>query len=94
MTEAEMRQWVEANPGHVDNRDNQGDTPLLVATCLDNLPLVVRLLDEKGADVNRKAEHAVVPLHGAESVDILNASMDRGADPTMVTDDGLSGHPL
>lgn len=28
MTEAEMRQWVEANPGRVDDRDNQGDTPL------------------------------------------------------------------
>ncbi len=50
-TEAGLRQWVEANPGRVNDSDSQGRTPLLIAVAsLQSLPLVFWLLDEKGAD--------------------------------------------
>jgi hypothetical protein len=31
MNEAELRQWVEANPGRVNDRDSDGRTPLYAA---------------------------------------------------------------
>ena len=53
MDEAELRQWVEANPGRVNDRGRYGDTPLVAAADeFKSLPLVVWLLDEQGADVN------------------------------------------
>lgn len=59
MNEAEMRQWVEANPGLANEwdvegyRDVEGYTPLYVAVeYMKNLSLVLWLLDEKGANVN------------------------------------------
>jgi len=46
MTEAELRQWVDAYPGRVNDRDWMGITPLFVAAChRKSLPLW--LLDEK-----------------------------------------------
>ena len=33
MNEARLRQWVEANPGRVNVRDMNSDTPLHVAAC-------------------------------------------------------------
>ena len=53
MSEAGLRQWVEANPGRVNDRDSEGLTPLIAAASIkESLSLVVWLLDEKGADVN------------------------------------------
>ena len=53
MTEAKLRQWVDANPGWVNDRDMAGETPLYVAARFKrSLPLVLWLLDDKGADVN------------------------------------------
>jgi len=52
MEEAEVRQWVEANPGRVNGLDGHGFTPLYAAVCWENLPLVLWLLNEKGADAN------------------------------------------
>jgi hypothetical protein len=55
MSEAELRQWVDANPGRVNDRDKsgKGTTPLFVAALwLKSMPLVLWLLDKKGADVN------------------------------------------
>lgn len=53
MNEAQLQQWVEANPGPINKMDSGGYTPLYVAACVvENLPLTVWLLDEKGADVN------------------------------------------
>jgi ankyrin repeat protein len=46
--------------------------------------LVVRLLDEKGADVNGTRRDGSSALHVAASLDILIALLDRGADPTRV----------
>ena len=53
MTEVQLRHPVEANPGRVNDRDEEGITLLYVATrCRESLSLVLWLLDEKGANVN------------------------------------------
>lgn len=60
----------------------RGETPLYVAAGkLKSLPLVLWLLDEKGADVNATTGEEETALHWAGSVDILNALLDRGSDP-------------
>lgn len=51
---------------------------------MKSLPLVLWLLDEKGADVNKRTYNKGTPLHGADSLDILNALLTRGADPTLL----------
>ena len=87
MTEAELRQWVDTNPIHVNDwdRDYDGITPLYAAVHhIKSLSLVLWLLDEKGADVNKKIYNGQTPLHGTCSLDILNALLDRGADSTLL----------
>lgn len=82
MKEAELRQWVEAVPGWVNNTDH-GCTPLYTAiVALKSLQLVLWLLDEKGADVNANDAFGLTPLHWAESLDILTDLLIHGADPT------------
>ena len=95
MSEAELRRWVQANPGGVNDRDRSGRTPLSVAAChlaawRKSLSLTTWLLDEKGADVNGKSQYGNTPLHRAASLDILNALLDRGADPTFRSNVGWS----
>jgi hypothetical protein len=89
MNEAELRQWVEVNPGRVNERDAEGFPPLYVAVrYIKSLPLTVWLLDEKGADVNATTSRRDTPLRMAPSLDILIALLNRGADPTLLTDTG------
>ena len=65
MGEAEVRQWVEANPGRVNDSDNTvfGLTPLVVAAWKHTHSLVVWLLDEKGAEVNAPTLLGNTALH-------------------------------
>ena len=85
MNEAELRQWVEANPARVNDRDRERDTLLDVAVCrLKSLSLTVWLLDEIGADVNARSKHGITPLHVAQSL------LDRNADPTLLANGGMS----
>lgn len=89
MTGAELRQWVDANPPRVNDwdRGEDGMTPLYVAVCyIKSLPLVLRLLDENGADVNKKIYNGQTPLHAARSLDVLSALLDRVKDPTLLDD--------
>jgi hypothetical protein len=80
MSEAELREWVEANPGRVNEMDSSGDTLILIAICvLQSLPLVVWLLDEKGANINARCKDGMTALYGARSVAVLNALFARGA---------------
>jgi len=59
MKEAALRQWVEANPGRVNDRDRNGETPLFRAAWRHNsLALVVWLVGEKGVDMNATARRA------------------------------------
>jgi len=46
------------------------------------------LVDVKGADVNATESRGLAPLHVATSLGTLNASLDRGANPMAVSDDG------
>lgn len=63
MTEAELRQWVDANPGRVNDGDQYGDTALYAAVFhLNSLPLALWFLDEKGADVNSQNDWGQTPL--------------------------------
>jgi len=84
MTEDELRQWVDSNPSRVNDWDDYDVTPLYAAVYhRKSLPLVLWLLDEKGADVNRRTVYAQTPLHAAYILDVLNVLLDRGADPTL-----------
>ena len=85
MNEAELRQLVEAHPGRVNERDSEGLKPLAAAASRrEGLSLVVWLLDEKVADVNASMANRMSALHCAKTLDILNALLDRGGDPTRV----------
>ena len=53
MSDLELRQWVEANPGRVNEWDSDRWTPLLAAiNVFDSALLVLWLVNEKGADIN------------------------------------------
>ena len=91
MSEAELRRRVQANSGCVNDRDWRGQTPLYVAVWyLKSLPLIVWLLDEKGADVNGRSHYGETPLHRTASLDVLDALLERGADPTLRSNFGWS----
>lgn len=87
MEEAELRKWVEANLGRV-NEDRRGFTPLAVAAWKQEHSLLVWLLDKKGADVNSIADYGRTALLFAASVEVLNALLDRGGDPIRPSRDG------
>lgn len=83
MTEAKLREWVEANPGRVNDLDGSWKSPLYTATVFpQSLPLTLWLVEEKGADVNKRVFLEKTPILMARSADILNALLVRGADPT------------
>lgn len=83
MSEEELRQYVEANPGRVNDEDSQGQTPLVAAVlAFDSAPLVQWLLSEKGADVNATDHYGFTPIHLARSLAVVNALLDGGANPT------------
>ena len=83
MAEAELRQWVTENPGDVNATDRDSWTPLFVTSwSLTHLALTIWLVDEMGADVNGQISNNTTPLHVVGDAAILNALLDRGADPT------------
>ena len=89
MSEAELRHWVEANPGRVNDKDSRGGSPLNAAvTNLESVPLVLWLVTEKGADVNGTDWFGYGPLHLAKSLDVLDALLDCAADPIQLDSDG------
>ena len=73
MSEAELRRWVEANSGRINDRDRFDYTPPMTAAMrTGGLSLIVWLLDEKGADVNATTAHdGKTALYHAHSLDIL-----------------------
>ncbi len=62
MTEPELRQWVEANPGRVNDRDRFGHTPFNAAVYRrKSVPLILWLVKETGADVNAEIANSCYP---------------------------------
>lgn len=93
MTEAELRHWVEENPGSVNATDRNGLTPLYAAvSCLKSLALSIWLVYEMGADVDAPSSDNTTPVHEAGNVAMLSALLKRGADPTLGSAEG--GLPL
>lgn len=89
MSEATLRQYMEFRP--VDDLGKDGSTPLYVAVFKPKkLPLVLWLLDEKGANVNAATSRGSTTVHGAFTLDLLNALLDRGADPSKQDRDGVT----
>lgn len=83
MSEAALRQWVEAHAGWANDRDMDDNTPLFVAAMREEgLSMVVWLLDEKGADMNIASSGGSTPLHIASLPNIVAALLNRGVDPT------------
>lgn len=85
ITETEMRQWVEANPGGINDKDSKGNTPLFVAAVHHaSVQLVLWLVKEKGAGVNVQNNYqGVRALHKVKSLDVLNTLLALGADPRL-----------
>ena len=78
---------LDAHPGHLDSDSPEGFTALALAAHFGHLE-VMRLLIDRGADVNRVATHrlAVTPLHAAlfgRQVDAALLLIERGANVTL-----------
>lgn len=66
-------------------------TPLYVAVFkIKSLPLTLWPLDERGADVNAATSQGATPVHGAFTLDLLKALLDRGADPSKLDRHGIT----
>jgi hypothetical protein len=90
-SEAQLRRWMQANPEKVNDTDKDKHTPLYAAAYyLKSLPLVLWLLDVKGADVDARLLRGQTVLAVRQSFDIFNALLDRGADPTLLDVCGMS----
>jgi RNA polymerase sigma factor (sigma-70 family) len=79
-----VRAALEREPSQLDTDSPEGFTPLALAAHFGHLD-VMRLLIDRGADVNRVATHrlAVTPLHAAlfgRQVDAALLLIERGAD--------------
>ena len=75
-----------SDPSHLEVRNAQGQTPLMVATYQGNADLAIALI-QAGADVNAQDNMANSPFlyAGAEGMlDIVKAALDHGADFSVV----------
>ena len=92
ISKKKLRKWVEANSERVNTYtfDHKGYTPLFSIISMESLSLTLWLVDEKGADVNKRTWNGYTPLHAVRSLDILNTLLDRGADPTVPDNAGYT----
>ena len=84
---ARVRAALEQHPEQLDTYSPEGFAPLALAAHFGHLE-VMRLLLDRGADVNRVATHrlAVTPLHAAlfgRQVEAARLLVERGADVTL-----------
>ncbi len=106
MSVAEIRQWVEAHPHHVNDTDGCGMTALFTAATAPrrDLILVRWLIEEHNADVNARNDDGRTALHWIERLPpcmqryeqstelIFTYLLAHGADATLV--DGSGWTPL
>ncbi|XP_065843329.1 IQ motif and ankyrin repeat domain-containing protein 1-like isoform X2 [Oscarella lobularis] len=89
MIEATIRRRLER---FIDSTDANGNTPLSESANGGN-PETVRLLIDKGADVNTKGQYGRTPLYRAAFAGHTNAVevlLEFGADPRIYADDGAT----
>jgi hypothetical protein len=89
ITPAKLRQWVEENPGHIEDWDCNGMTALCKAAWdMEDVALVQWLIDTQGANANSRSKCGLVALHGAMPGLMVRTLLERNADPTLVDDKG------
>ena len=60
LTPAQLRQWVEDHPGHIEDWDSKGHTALHTgAAGMEDLALILWMIDTQGADVNGRTRTGV-----------------------------------
>lgn len=91
MSQAKLRQRATANPGRVNEIDSDGETPLCAAVRqFGSVQLVLWLVNKKGADVTAAEGYGDTAFHIADSLDVLDALLGCGADPTPLNRRGYS----
>lgn len=89
MSERKMRQWAEENPGHVNDQDDSGHILLTAAAYRNvNINFITSLVDEKGADIDVPDRWGRTAIFFAKSADVVSFLLERGADPTLLDDEG------
>lgn len=83
-----LTKWVVSNPGHTEDRDSRGNTPLWAAARRGSCALVSHLVNSRGADVNGRTSNGSGAIHHASSADVLGLLLDGGAQPVIWNDKG------
>lgn len=86
LTSDELRQWVQDHPGHIEDWDLREESAAAVHKA--DLTLVQWLIDTQGANVNGRTRDGHTALLGAATLPIVRGLLERGADPTLVDNQG------
>jgi ankyrin repeat protein len=87
-----VREWVRDDPSLVKQRDESGDTPMHAAASL-NMPGLLDLFLDKGADVNARNNDGDTPLHRAACNghdSCVRFLLSKGADANALNNEGLT----
>ena len=84
-----------ASGADLEERDNNGQTPLHLAAGTNENPAVITALLDAGADLEARHNGGLTPLHGAavnnENPAVISALLDAGADLKARSKGGLMG---
>jgi uncharacterized protein len=92
---SEARKALDADPSLISRPDSIGNQPLHTACWQKQIQLVGALIN-LGADVNARGAYGRTPLHWAVhegdalSVPLVEALLERGADPSTKDDNGFT----
>ncbi len=82
LTSVQLRQWVEDHPGHAENRDSHGRTPLSAAVYRNDVALFEWLVDTQNIPIGPDL------LRSAGTSAMIRALLERNADPTLLNHGG------